>query len=752
MSRRFDKSGKSHPPAVHPLLPEAASLHQGGRLAEAAARYRQIIDQVPGHFDATHLLGVIALQEGRFDAAEELIKAAIAVNPRDAAALSNLGTVYLRSGRPEAALEPLQRAVRHEPVSCETLLNLGSALRELGRSREALVPLRRAYAKKPVSADLCNLLGACLLDIGEPAASVEFFTAATEVLPQAAEGWANLAVALTHSGGHAEASKSAAQAMALQPRSSAALAALAGIQIAQKEIDQGLATYWDAVELPDVTPQTRCAFALALLNENMVDEALEQLRLTLETDENHLLARWMFAIAQCKPMFDTPAEVDAARTAFSDHLIALESWLAAVPRPDAYLAVGSYQPFYLAYQHFNNRDLLMRYGRLCAHSMESLRVPTELPKKNRALRGTGTNGRMRIGIVSAHVRTHSVWAALTKGIVKRLDRERFELHVFQLDPRGDAETTWARQQACHFEDQPRALQDWVAVIRKAHLDALIYPEIGMDAMTAQLASLRLAPIQATTWGQPQTSGLPTIDLFFSAEDLEPPAAQDHYSERLVTLPRLGACVEPWTPTIPEMPHLGISADEPLVLCPGTPFKYSPVHDRLWARIAKNLRSSCDGRLVFFLGGATDLNQRLKLRLRRAFREERMDFDKSVYLLPFLRRSQFFALMQQSALMLDTLEFSGFNTAIQGIEAGLPVLAREGEFLRGRLASGIMRRLELPELVACSDDEFIDKAVRLTADAPKRKGLGEQIERRRAALFDDATPIRALETCLLETAR
>jgi predicted O-linked N-acetylglucosamine transferase (SPINDLY family) len=147
-----------------------------------------------------------------------------------------------------------------------------------------------------------------------------------------------------------------------------------------------------------------------------------------------------------------------------------------------------------------------------------------------------------------------------------------------------------------------------------------------------------------------------------------------------------------------------------------------------------------------------MNQRLKLRLRRAFREERLDFDKHVYLLPFLPRAQFFALMQQSALMLDTLEFSGFNTAMQGIEAGLPVLTREGNFLRGRLASGIMRRLDLPELVACSDEEFIEKTVRLTGDAAKRRGLAQEIERRRGVLFDDVAPIRALERSLLAAAR
>lgn len=100
-------------------------------------------------------------------------------------------------------------------------------------------------------------------------------------------------------------------------------------------------------------------------------------------------------------------------------------------------------------------------------------------------------------------------------------------------------------------------------------------------------------------------------------------------------------------------------------------------------------------------------------------------------------------MQQSALMLDTLGFSGFNTGLQAIECGLPVLAREGDFMRGRLASGLMRRIGLPELVASSDEEFIDRAVQLAADDSKRKALRHQITNRRQILYHDLEPVRAL---------
>ena len=100
-------------------------------------------------------------------------------------------------------------------------------------------------------------------------------------------------------------------------------------------------------------------------------------------------------------------------------------------------------------------------------------------------------------------------------------------------------------------------------------------------------------------------------------------------------------------------------------------------------------------------------------------------------------------------MLDTIGFSGFNTALQAIECDLPVLAFESEFMRGRLASAIMRRLDLPELVATTTEDFVRKALELTGDARRRKKIRAKIIERRKVLFRDTAPVVALERRLTD---
>jgi predicted O-linked N-acetylglucosamine transferase (SPINDLY family) len=144
-----------------------------------------------------------------------------------------------------------------------------------------------------------------------------------------------------------------------------------------------------------------------------------------------------------------------------------------------------------------------------------------------------------------------------------------------------------------------------------------------------------------------------------------------------------------------------------------------------------------------------MDRMLESRLRAAFDKGDVEFDAHVSIIPTLDRSRFFGLMRESALMLDTLGFSGFNTALQGIECNLPVLAFEGEFMRGRLASAIMRQLDLAELVATTKQDFVQKAIELAGDARRRRRLRAKIIERRKVLFYDMEPVRALERHLTD---
>jgi predicted O-linked N-acetylglucosamine transferase (SPINDLY family) len=152
--------------------------------------------------------------------------------------------------------------------------------------------------------------------------------------------------------------------------------------------------------------------------------------------------------------------------------------------------------------------------------------------------------------------------------------------------------------------------------------------------------------------------------------------------------------------------------------------------------------------IFFNHFRENLSEKLQRRLESAFEQADMYFSEHAISLPWLNSPAFFGLLRRADVFLDTIGFSGFNTAMQGIECGLPIVAREGRFMRGRLASGIVTRLGLSELVAKTDQDYIDLAVKLGQDAGYRDRIRTRIEASRHLIFDDIAPVRALENFLI----
>jgi len=765
------------------LLQRAVAHHQAGRLGEAEALYRQILASAPKHFDAKHLLGVVALQMGRLDEAHAFISEAIAANPKAASAHNNLGNVYLRQGRLDAAQASFKRAVELQPGLGDAQFNLGTQLRRQGKLQEAATHFRRAVAADPKSFAAQTSLGATLLDLSDAQGAVRAFEAGVKQKPDNAEALSHLGIALADAGElrraldlldrasgidpqstavlanrgsvlsrlgrYAEARTCLERVQALEPRSAAAHCNLGNVLRDSGAPTEALERFRRALELDPALVEAQIGLALALRDVGRDDEARERVarlaqghpssavalafeatlalergdtkaaeaalrravavqpsnadaqcqlgnlllmrelrwreaiecyEAALAANSSHVQARWAITMAQVNPICSDVREVAKTRSTFARMLAELDKWFDAARSAEGYKAVGSTQPFYLAYHEADNRELLGRYGALCARLMaawQAERIPAAKPGAR--------SGAIRVGIASAQLRDHSVWNAIVKGWVKGLDRQRFELHLFNIGGRSDAETEWARRMAQRLESGNRELLQWATTIAASGLDVLIYPEIGMDPLTVKLASLRLAPAQVATWGHPETTGLPTIDYYLSAEGIEPPNAARHYTEQLVLLPKLGVSYEPLSiaPAPLDLAALGLPSDLPLLLCPGAPFKYAPAQDKVWIEIARRA-SPC--RLVFFKPSESEASPALEERLARAFAGAGLRLADHATFTPHLDRGRFFALMQRAQLMLDTIGFSGFNTAMQAIECGLPIVSREGAFMRGRLGS------------------------------------------------------------------
>jgi len=536
------------------------------------------------------------------------------------------------------------------------------------------------------------------------------------------------------------------RALAAQPRAGAAAYNLAMLVIDRRAWDEAVVLLRTAVQAMPKDAEAACWLGHALMGQGDAEGARQAYRTALRRDARHAGARWGQAMAQLPALPATAAEQAQAPQAFAQELSRLEAWFGAQPALDGSACVGAQQPYYLAYIEGDHRAALQAHGALCATLMGRWARKVGVPEP--AAARPASAGRHRIGIVSAHLHSHSVWHALLRGWIEHLDNRRFEIHLFHLGARHDEQTDWASRRVARLHRVAGDWRAWARCVSEQKLDALLYPEIGMDATSTRLACLRLARWQAASWGHPITTGLPTLDAYLSAEAFEPDGADAHYSERLIRLPGLGSCYRPYgtRPATVDFRQAGIEDGDRVLLCPGTPFKYAPAHDALWADIARRC-APC--KLVFFSPEGSTLGQQLHARLARSFEAAGVDPASTLRFVPWQSQAAFFAWLDRADVFLDSPGFSGFNTVMQAVERGAAVVGWEGRFMRGRFASAVLRQAGLQEWIAHDAQGYAQRVERLCADPALRQRLRQQVAQAAPGLYGTPQSVQAL-AAVLET--
>jgi predicted O-linked N-acetylglucosamine transferase (SPINDLY family) len=165
------------------VFEQGFTLHRQGQLAEAESRYRAVLAQQPGHFQALHFTGLIHYQRGNHAEAADWIGRAVAIDPAVAEAHSNLGLVLHELRRYDEALACHERALRLDPGAPESLNNRGNVLLALGRPLEALADYDEALRRQPDFALAHNNRGNALMALGRSEEAVPAYQRALRLMP-----------------------------------------------------------------------------------------------------------------------------------------------------------------------------------------------------------------------------------------------------------------------------------------------------------------------------------------------------------------------------------------------------------------------------------------------------------------------------------------------------------------------------------------------------------------------------------------
>lgn len=199
------------------MLKDAFQLHSQGRFAEAERAYGELLKREPGNFQAIHLLGVLALQLSQFQRGETLLRASLALEPRQPLAQRDLGNALQQQNRLGEALRCYDATLALKPDQADVHNNRGITLAALGRQDEALEAYGRAIALKPDYAQAYNNRGTILSDRSRKTEAVADFSKAIALKPDYIKALNNRGSALADLGRLEEALKDHDRAIALAP-------------------------------------------------------------------------------------------------------------------------------------------------------------------------------------------------------------------------------------------------------------------------------------------------------------------------------------------------------------------------------------------------------------------------------------------------------------------------------------------------------------------------------------------------------
>jgi tetratricopeptide (TPR) repeat protein len=201
------------PAAFH----EAGLGHRrAGRHLDARHCCEQALAADPGHADALHLMGLLALDAGEQDRALDWIASAIRQDPKPEY-LCSLGIALQAQGRHDEALNVFDKAVQLRPDDAGLWKHLGGALMELQRPADALLSMQHASKLDPRDCDAAYKTLFLLHTLGRFEQALAQFDRCDELQPDHVPALQLRALSLRGLGRFEEALDVNQQAIALDP-------------------------------------------------------------------------------------------------------------------------------------------------------------------------------------------------------------------------------------------------------------------------------------------------------------------------------------------------------------------------------------------------------------------------------------------------------------------------------------------------------------------------------------------------------
>lgn len=359
------------------------------------------------------------------------------------------------------------------------------------------------------------------------------------------------------------------------------------------------------------------------------------------------------------------------------------------------------------------------------------------------------NKKLKIGFISLYFHNyHSVFTCFSGNLL--VTPNNLDIYTFFIGNPDSQITTKFSQNVTNpiFITNQNNLTDIEAIrntIASFNLDILVYPEIGECALIYYTAFSRLAPIQITTIGHCDTSGISNIDYYISSKLFEDHYNQTYYSEKLILLDNLITYSIPiyinntynpnnltgWFNDNTEFKSretlcnlFNIPFNSIILHCIQTEYKFSL---RFFRVIHHILNYNPNAIILIKKPHSIYANKYEKLI------DEYIPKNQYRYI-SWNQQFDYFNLIHISDIVLMPFPFGGYCTALDVLLMGKPTVTLKGKKLMGSFTSGFYKYMNVTDLIAYSDYQYIDITNQLCQNIEFRINISKKIINNSYKLF------------------
>lgn len=655
---------------------------------------RELVDKLL-HVDSRHaqglnLSGALLLAEGKLDVAESRFFESISSDPELAAPYNNLGNIYQEREDFARAETFYRHAVARDPSNVEAWSNLGAVLNRLIRYQEAERICRHALTLDPEHPGAINNLANALHSQGRIGEAVKQYREALRLKPGLIEAHINLSVVLYEPAHLIPAIDHYLHLVEQKPESFVAQIRLGQAFMAQGDYDRAEGYLRRALEI-----RPAAADAMMVLANCLGAQALQ-------ADSKELVRKSLW--------FGSGM---GAHTSFLFSMLYL---------PDA-SAADIYR---------ESREWAILYA-------ESQLPFPDLRRWNPAPRA---GRKLRVGYISRDFCRHSV-GYFIEPILEHHDRSRFEIFCYSNLFQGDAVTErfkeladgWREIAFLSDEDVCRRIEDDA-------IDILVDLSGQTSGYRPLVMARKPAPVQVNYIGYPATTGLRAIDYRIVDEITDPPGDADRFHSE--SLYRLRRCFLAYRPPAdaPDVSPLPMDRRDHITFgCFNNLSKLNAQVIRCWSRILGLLP---DSRLL--LKGFSFSSGKTRAHILGLFETEGIHAERITLAGWHPEARGHLDLYGEIDVALDPFPYNGTTTTCEAMWMGVPVITYVGSRHSARVGASLLTAVGLQELIAASEDAYVDQAIRLAGDRPRLRRLRAELRDmvRMSPLFDANGAAREVE--------